>query len=87
MDQVFTTAQFCQGSWKYANPVYICFVDLEKSVVMYLESCCVRYRVSGFLLHAIQCLYECSEKCLHKSGMLPSHDGRNLVPGAEIFTF
>lgn len=36
--QCFTLAQLCEGSWDYANLVYMCFVYLEK---------CASYIVGG----------------------------------------
>ena len=29
-DQLFTLSRFLEGAWKFAQPVYMCLVDLEK---------------------------------------------------------
>ena len=31
VDQLFTLAGIPEGSWEFAHPVYMCFVDLEKA--------------------------------------------------------
>ena len=31
MDQLFTLMQIVEGEWEFANPVYMCFADLEKT--------------------------------------------------------
>ena len=31
MDQLFTFLQIVEGAWEFANPVGMCFVDLEKA--------------------------------------------------------
>lgn len=30
-------AQLCEGSWEYANPVNMCFVDFEKAIAFLKE--------------------------------------------------
>ncbi|KAF7643867.1 hypothetical protein LDENG_00231770, partial [Lucifuga dentata] len=37
VDQLFTLTRTLEGAWEYAQPVYMCFVDLEKA---YDHSCC-----------------------------------------------
>ena len=31
VDKLFTLAKILEGSWEFAHPVYMCFVDLEKA--------------------------------------------------------
>lgn len=31
VDQLFTLVWLLEGSWGFANPVYTCFVDMEKA--------------------------------------------------------
>lgn len=31
VDQLFTLADLLEVSWKFAHPVFMCFVDLEKA--------------------------------------------------------
>lgn len=31
LDQLYTFAMVLEGSWEFAQPVYMCFVDLEKA--------------------------------------------------------
>ena len=30
-DQLFTLARILEGAWEYSDPVYMCFIDLEKA--------------------------------------------------------
>jgi len=55
IDQLFTDERLLKGSREFAQPVYMCFVDLEKAFD------------SGFLwgvLWAIRSLYACSKSCV-----------------------
>lgn len=36
-DQLFIFAQLCEGSWEYANPVYMLFVDLWEGLHDYTQ--------------------------------------------------
>ena len=78
-DQLFTLARILEGAWEYAQPVYMCFVDLEKAYDRVprgvLWGVLWEYGVRGVLLRAIQSLYTQSESCFrvlgHKSVSFP----------------
>lgn len=52
MDQLFASQMF-EGSWEYASPVYLCFVELEKAYDHVPRN--VLWEV--LLLHAIRSLF------------------------------
>ncbi|KAL0200215.1 hypothetical protein M9458_003402, partial [Cirrhinus mrigala] len=39
MDQLYTLFRVLEGSWEFAQPVHMCFVDLEKAFVSLAGSC------------------------------------------------
>ena len=65
VDQLFTLAGLLGGSWEFAHPVYMCFVDFEKAFDHVpqgiLWGVLQDYGVPGLLLRAIQSLYNQSE--------------------------
>uniref|UniRef100_A0A3B4EBS9 Reverse transcriptase domain-containing protein n=1 Tax=Pygocentrus nattereri TaxID=42514 RepID=A0A3B4EBS9_PYGNA len=69
MDQHFTLSRIVVGAWKFANPVYMCFVDLEKTYDRVprdiLWEVLREYAVPGLLLRAIRSLYSQSQSCVH----------------------
>ena len=71
-DQLFTLARILEGAWEYAQPVYMCFVDLEKAYDRVpreiLWEVLREYGVRGSLLRAIQSLYDQSESCVRVLG-------------------
>uniref|UniRef100_A0AAR2LJT3 Reverse transcriptase domain-containing protein n=1 Tax=Pygocentrus nattereri TaxID=42514 RepID=A0AAR2LJT3_PYGNA len=73
MDQLFTLSQIVEGAWEFANPVYMCFVDLEKAYDRVprdiLWEVLWEYGVPGLLLRAIQSLYSRSESCVRILGI------------------
>ena len=38
VDQLYTLCRILEGAWEFAQPVHMCFVDLEKAVSL-RESC------------------------------------------------
>ena len=66
-DQLFTLLQMFEKSWKYAEDIYICFVDLEKSYDGDPRDKMCRvlreYGVVGCLLMAVNSRYSCSKVC------------------------
>uniref|UniRef100_A0AAR2JQZ9 Reverse transcriptase domain-containing protein n=1 Tax=Pygocentrus nattereri TaxID=42514 RepID=A0AAR2JQZ9_PYGNA len=62
LDQLFTLSRILEGSWEFAQPVHMCFVDLEKAFDCVprgiLWEVLREYGVHGSLLRAIQALYK-----------------------------
>ncbi|KAK3527908.1 hypothetical protein QTP86_011240 [Hemibagrus guttatus] len=83
LDQLYTLHRVLEGSWEFAQPVHMCFVDLEKAFD------CVRhgilwevlweYGVHGLLLRAVRSLYNRSRSLVRiascKSDLFPVHVG------------
>ncbi|KAK3522624.1 hypothetical protein QTP86_028195 [Hemibagrus guttatus] len=83
LDQLYTLCRVLEGSWEFAQPVHMCFVDLEKA--FHRVPCGIpcevlwEYGVSGPLLRAVRSLYNrsrslvCIASC--KSDLFPVHVG------------
>ncbi|KAK3520514.1 hypothetical protein QTP70_024128 [Hemibagrus guttatus] len=81
--QLYTLQRVFEGSWEFAQPVHMCFVDLEKAFDRVprgiLWEVLWEYGVSGPLLRAVQSLYNqsrsliCIASC--KSDLFPVHVG------------
>uniref|UniRef100_A0A8C6M7F1 Reverse transcriptase domain-containing protein n=1 Tax=Nothobranchius furzeri TaxID=105023 RepID=A0A8C6M7F1_NOTFU len=71
VDQLYTFARVMQGAWEFAQPIHMCFVDLEKAYDHVprgtLWGTLREYRVGGFL-RAIQCLYQRSVSLVRIAG-------------------
>ena len=65
MDQLYTLARVLEGAWEFAQPVHMCFVDLEKAYDRVPQSILWgvlrEYGVDGLLLRAIRSLYHRSQ--------------------------
>ncbi|KAL6484891.1 hypothetical protein MHYP_G00069360 [Metynnis hypsauchen] len=75
MDQLFTLSRIVEGAREFANPVYMCFVDLEKAYDCVpqdiLWEILQEYEVPGLLLQAIQSLYsQVSRRSWGKEGIV-----------------
>ncbi|KAK3552451.1 hypothetical protein QTP86_011720 [Hemibagrus guttatus] len=61
LDQLYTLHRVLEGSWEFAQPVHMCFVDLEKAFDRVprgiLWEVLWEYGVRGPLLRAVQSLY------------------------------
>lgn len=72
VDQLFTLAGLLAGSWEFAHPVHMCFVDLEKAFDRVprgtLWGVLREYGVPGPLIRAIRSLYNQSESCVRILG-------------------
>ncbi|KAL7854802.1 hypothetical protein SRHO_G00169920 [Serrasalmus rhombeus] len=72
LDQLFTLSRILEGSWEFAQPVYMCFVDLEKAFDCVprgiLWEVLREYGVHGSLLRAIQALYKQSRSLVRMAG-------------------
>ena len=72
MDQLFTLTRVLEGKWEFAQPVHMCFVDLEKAYDRVPRSILWgvlrEYWVDGSLLRAIQSLYQRSGSLVRVAG-------------------
>ncbi|MDG2555341.1 reverse transcriptase domain-containing protein [Vibrio parahaemolyticus] len=72
VDQLFTLARVLEGAWEFAQPVHMCFVDLEKAYDRVprgiLWGVLREYGVGGPLLRAIQSLYRRSMSLVRVAG-------------------
>ncbi|KAL7866069.1 hypothetical protein SRHO_G00113160 [Serrasalmus rhombeus] len=72
LDQLFTLSRILEGSWEFAQPVHMCFVDLEKAFdcvrLGILWEVLQQYGVHGSLLRAIQALYKQSRSLVRMAG-------------------
>uniref|UniRef100_A0A8C6PV35 Reverse transcriptase domain-containing protein n=1 Tax=Nothobranchius furzeri TaxID=105023 RepID=A0A8C6PV35_NOTFU len=72
VDQLYTLARVMEGAWEFAQPIHICFVDLEKTYDHVprgtLWGTLQEYGVDGFLLRAIQSLYQRSASLVRIAG-------------------
>ncbi|TWW71482.1 Cubilin Precursor [Takifugu flavidus] len=82
-DQLFTLAGVLEGSWEFAQPVHMCFVDLEKAYDQVPRSilwgALREYGVEGPLIRAAQSLNQRSRSLVRiagcKSDSFPVRDG------------
>ncbi|KAK3564038.1 hypothetical protein QTP86_006949 [Hemibagrus guttatus] len=83
LDQLYTLHRVLEGSWEFAQPVHMCFVDLEKAFDRVprgiLWEVLWEYGVRGPLLRAVQSLYNRSRSLARiascKSDLFPVHVG------------
>ncbi|KAK3528573.1 hypothetical protein QTP70_003741 [Hemibagrus guttatus] len=83
MDQLYTFHRVLEGSWEFAQPVHMCFVDLEKAfdrvLCGILWEVLWEYGVRGPLLRAVLSLYNQSRSLVRiascKSDLFPVHVG------------
>ncbi|XDV17602.1 hypothetical protein PO909_023436 [Leuciscus waleckii] len=83
LDQLYTLSRVLEGSSEFAQPIHMCFVDLEKAFDCVPRSILWRvlweYGVRGPLLRAIRSLYDRSMSLVRiagsKSDLFPVHDG------------
>ncbi|KAK3549912.1 hypothetical protein QTP86_015528 [Hemibagrus guttatus] len=81
--QLYTLHRVLEGSWEFAQPVHMCFVDLEKAFDCVprgiLWEVLWEYGVHGPLLRAVQSLYNRSRSLVRiascKSDLFPVHVG------------
>jgi len=68
VDQFFTLGSLLEGSWEFAQPVHMCFVDVEKvfdRVPLGLFWAILReYGVPNSLQWAMRSLYFCNKSCV-----------------------
>lgn len=83
LDQLYTLYRVLEGSWEFAQPVHMCFVDLEKAFDCVPRGGLWRvlreYGVRGPLLRAVRSLYDRSRSLVRiagsKSDFFPVHVG------------
>ncbi|KAK3566946.1 hypothetical protein QTP86_006763 [Hemibagrus guttatus] len=83
LDQLYTLHRVLEGLWEFAQPVHMCFVDLEKAFDRVprgiLWEVLWEYGVRGPLLRAVRSLYNWSRSLVRiascKSDLLPVHVG------------
>ncbi|KAK3523554.1 hypothetical protein QTP70_002457 [Hemibagrus guttatus] len=83
LDQLYTLHRVLEGSWEFAQPVHMCFVDMEKAFDRVprgiLWEVPWEYGVRGPLLRAVQSLYNRSRSLVRiascKSDLFPVHVG------------
>ncbi|KAK3513401.1 hypothetical protein QTP70_014229 [Hemibagrus guttatus] len=83
LDQLYTLHRVLEGSWEFAQPVHMCFVDLEKAFDCVprgiLWEVLWEYGVHGPLLRAVRSLYNRSRSLVRiascKSDLFPVHVG------------
>ncbi len=83
LDQFYTLSRVLEGSWEFAQPIHMCFVDLEKAFDCVPRGILWRvireYGVRGPLLRAVRSLYDRSRSLVRiagsKSDLFPVHVG------------
>ncbi|KAI3360874.1 hypothetical protein L3Q82_012888 [Scortum barcoo] len=70
LDQLYTLHRVLEGLWEFAQPVHMCFVDLEKAFDrvprgILWGSAPYEYGVRGPLLRAVRSLYDRSRSLVH----------------------
>ncbi|KAK3530107.1 hypothetical protein QTP86_014770 [Hemibagrus guttatus] len=83
LDQLYTLHRVLEGLWEFAQPVHMCFVDLEKAFdrvpCAVLWEVLWEYGVCGPLLRAVRSLYNQSRSLVRiascKSDLFPVHVG------------
>uniref|UniRef100_A0A672ZD16 Reverse transcriptase domain-containing protein n=1 Tax=Sphaeramia orbicularis TaxID=375764 RepID=A0A672ZD16_9TELE len=72
LDQLYTLHRVLEGSWEFAQPVHMCFVDLEKAFNRVprgiLWGVLREYGVRGPLLRAVRSLYDRSRSLVRIAG-------------------
>ncbi|TWW57994.1 hypothetical protein D4764_07G0007130 [Takifugu flavidus] len=84
IDQLFNLAGVLEGSWEFAQPVHMCFVDVEKAYDQVPRSILwgvlQEYRVEGPLIRAVQSLAWKKVECLLRVG-------EEVLPQVEEFKY
>ncbi|KAI3353934.1 hypothetical protein L3Q82_005135 [Scortum barcoo] len=72
LDQLYTLRRVLEGLWEFAQPVHMCFVDLEKAFDRVprgvLWGVLHEYGVRGPLLRAVRSLYDRSRSLVRIAG-------------------
>ncbi|KAK0138802.1 putative RNA-directed DNA polymerase from transposon X-element [Merluccius polli] len=74
VDQLYTLCRILEGAWEFAQPVHMCFVDLEKAFDHVprgvLWGVLREYRVSDPLIRAVRSLYDRCQSLVRIAGFL-----------------
>ncbi|TWW52999.1 R2DM Retrovirus-related Pol polyprotein from type II retrotransposable element, partial [Takifugu flavidus] len=72
VDQLYTLSRVFEGAWEFAQPVHMCFVDLEKAFDRVprgvLWGVLREYGVSGPLIRAVRSLYDRCQSLVRIAG-------------------
>ncbi|TWW78160.1 R2DM Retrovirus-related Pol polyprotein from type II retrotransposable element [Takifugu flavidus] len=72
VDQLYTLSRVFEGAWEFAQPVHMCFVDLEKAFDRVprgvLWGVLQEYGVSGPLIRAVRSLYDRCQSLVRIAG-------------------
>ena len=87
LDQLYTLQRVLEGAWEFAQPVHICFVDLEKAYDRVpqgvLWGVLREYGVDSLLLQGIQSLYHQSQN-LVRIAVSQTHSQSGLVSAKAV---
>ncbi|GAA6106566.1 receptor-type tyrosine-protein phosphatase F-like, partial [Tachysurus ichikawai] len=88
LDHLYTLARLLEGSWEFAQPVHMCFVDLVKAFDCVprgdLWGVLWEYGVRGPLLRAIRSLYDRSRSLVRIAGSKSDLFLRGLRQGCPL---
>ncbi|TWW53923.1 hypothetical protein D4764_0157230 [Takifugu flavidus] len=74
VDQLYTLSRVFEGAWEFAQPVHMCFVDLEKAFDRVprgvLWGVLREYGVSGPLIRAVRSLYDRCQSLVRIAGRI-----------------